>query len=97
MNLQERKKIQQLLYSWNWFYSNSKDSLMVSRYHKTVVHTKNDGDLIFDVSVDDQWNQHYGKAILHSSRAKNDRTMSSKIRAEINDNQAQIAKFYPAA
>jgi len=78
-------KRRQELYSWNWFYMNSKESLYATRYHQIEV--MKDGEKFIDgVYINDNLNSHYGKAIYYSQRYKDDRDKIAKVNLEIEKN-----------
>jgi len=90
------QKQQQILYSWSWFYSNSKTGLFKSRYHKAMVKDeKRNGEIIsYDISINDIWNTKYGKAIDYSQRFKEDKEKAETLSKEIRENQSLINTFY---
>lgn len=91
---EELQKKRQILYSWSFFYSNSKNELLNTRYHKVAASNKQGEMTLHDVFVNDPWNVHYGRAIDYSQRAKDDRLKVYKVNQEIALNQLEINKYY---
>lgn len=95
MTREELQKKRQILCSWSWFYSNSKNNLIATRYHSMQVIDRNGEQTLSDVLISDAVNKHYYKPIYHSQRFKEDKIAANKISKEIDENQAQLDKFYP--
>lgn len=84
-NKTKLQKERQNLYSWNWFYMNSKENLFATRYHKSNI-IKNNEEMSVDVYVNDSLNSNYGKVVSYSQRAKEDREKVAKLNIEIQEN-----------
>lgn len=79
-------KANQILYSWNWFYLNSNENLMVSRYPKDTIQRRNaDGSYRSVVTM---------PYIEHSIRFKEDREKAKQCQLEINKNQIELNKLF---
>jgi len=78
---EELQKKRQILYSWSWFYSNSKNNLMYSRYDDKSY-------------INEGFNNKYGKAIYNSLRFKEDKAKCIKLNNEIEDNQVKLNRFF---
>ena len=92
---EELQKKRQELCSWSWFYSNSRNNLIASRYHSMQVVGRDGEYSSVDVLINDQMNKHYYKPILHSQRFKEDKIAANKISKEIDSTQIELDKFYP--
>lgn len=82
MTITKLIKTNQNLYSWNWFYLNSNDNLMVSRYPKEVItKTKYDGSIRKDIIL---------PGIEYSVRYKEDREKAKNCQLLITENQEKL-------
>ncbi len=85
MNLYQLKKANQILYSWNWFYTNNNEQLMASRYPKNTIQRRNsDGSYRSIVTM---------PYIEYSLRYKEDREKAKQCWSLINQNQIEINKL----
>ena len=79
-------KKNQELYSWNWFYTNSNENLMINRYpkaNKTKVDSQgNKRDIVIMPYID------------YSERWKQDREQAYKCQTLINENQLKLNKLF---
>lgn len=94
-------KEKQILYSWNWYYLNSHNSLFATRYHKEELTDDKGKKSIVDVYVRRMGNPGYGQAITYSRRAREDRRASialnrstKDILEKISNNHEEITEEY---
>lgn len=99
MNKQQKLiKENQILNSWNWFYNNSSENLMCSRYAvKAVTYKDKNGvekNKYVYPNVEDVWNKHYYNTLDYSLRFKQDKVNAQQCWDKIVVNFNELEKFY---
>ncbi len=95
-----KKKYNQNLNSWKWFYSGFNTNLVALRYHK-IHQVRNRENILVDKYINEEWNSRYLdgnriqlKAVSFSKRFKEDRLIYNKINAELIEIQKDQNEKY---